>query len=115
MDWLEPDWLDSIESKTTCSRSQVVQTLQYALFTGQMFVNPVYETGISGINLAELDERYLSFYKNTYPFGSTFRMMVYDSVWAAALALNITQTKLHQNGRHLCQITGMHVVEYLVY
>ena len=99
IDWLEPIWLDYVETETACLREQITETLQYALYTGQMSVQLGDNIGISGITIRELEARYLLHANNSYPYGYAPRLYVYDTVWAAALALNTTLTKLIDSGR----------------
>lgn len=98
LNWMDADWTDRSESVTSCTRAQLLEVLQDCFFTGPTFVNPIKERGIAGINTEEFDEIFLEHFNYSWPFGSTYRMPAYDSVWAVALALNATLTKLIEMG-----------------
>ena len=101
MNWVDTDWVDRAKNVTTCTREQILEALQQSFFTGPTFVNPSKEPGIAGITSEEFDAMYLEYFNGTMPFGSTYRMPAYDSVWAVALALNKTLTKLIESGRYI--------------
>ena len=100
VNFLESDWTKEAPLYTSCTTQQIETTLNYALFMGPSTVNQGNETGIAGITESEFDSKYMSFFNNTWPYGSLYRMPSYDSVWAAALALNDTLTKLQKQGRN---------------
>ena len=99
--WLEPNWVDSTEENTDCTKEQVLDVLQDSLFVGQMMFNPSSEIGISGWSLEDMDKKYLELFNGSWPLGSSFRLVTYDTVWLAALGLNATLTQLIEKGKYL--------------
>ena len=103
--WVFIYWLDSsyllqnVDVFTSCTQEQLLKVMDRSLFTGPTFLNPIKEKGITGIDVDDFEKRYLSYFNNTYIFGSVYRMPSYDSIVAAALALNITLTKLINSGK----------------
>ena len=101
--WIESNWVDSAQSTTSCSRDQILLTIENALFIGQTLYDAddiVDEVGISGRSASDLDDLYKTYFNDTNPLGSTFRLVTYDTIWAAAIGLNITLTKLQEAGIH---------------
>ncbi|ELT92412.1 hypothetical protein CAPTEDRAFT_123994 [Capitella teleta] len=98
MNWVDTDWVNKAEEVTSCTKEQLLEVLQGNFFTGPTFVNEQNTRGIAGITTKEFDDMYYAHFNNTMPFGSTYRMPAYDSVWAVALALNKTLTKLIESG-----------------
>ncbi|ELT90201.1 hypothetical protein CAPTEDRAFT_205658 [Capitella teleta] len=98
--WIENNWVTEGASKTKCTAEQLLMTLGNALYVGQMLFNPAKGVDVFGRNQSSLDKEFFGFFNNTEPEGSTFRILTYDSMIVAGLALNCTLTKLIESGSH---------------
>jgi gamma-aminobutyric acid type B receptor len=68
-----------------------------------MLFNPAKGVDVFGRNQTTLDEEFFAYFNHTEPEGSSFRILTYDSVWVAALALNCTVEALEKSGKLLGQ------------
>ncbi|ELU15952.1 hypothetical protein CAPTEDRAFT_104199, partial [Capitella teleta] len=98
--WIENNWVTKRASKTKCTAEQLLMTLGNALYVGQMLFNPAKGVDVFGRNQSSLDEEFFGLFNNTEPEGSTFRILTYDSMIVAGMALNCTLTKLIESGSH---------------
>ncbi|ELT90594.1 hypothetical protein CAPTEDRAFT_145194 [Capitella teleta] len=94
MNWLDGDWYED----SNCTKEQILEVLDYSLFTGPNFINPNREECIAGIDQAEFDQEYLAYFNGTMPAGGSYRNPAFDSIWTVALALNATENILKENG-----------------
>ncbi|ELU02555.1 hypothetical protein CAPTEDRAFT_109334 [Capitella teleta] len=96
--WYDVLWADSAPQFSNCTRDEILTAINHSIYVGQMMYNPSQEIGISGRTAESFDETFLEYTNGTWPIGSSFRLLTYDSTWHAALALNRTLTKLIEKG-----------------
>jgi gamma-aminobutyric acid type B receptor len=77
----------------------MITLLDRSLYVGQMMYNLSETIGISGRTAESFDEVFLEYSGGVWTIGSAFRIITYDSVWHAALGLNMTLEALKQSGR----------------
>ncbi len=66
--------------------------------TVRVVQNPGDDISVAGYTSSELYDQYLDTLQGQYKYGMEFAPWGYDSVWAAALALNKTIEELNLNG-----------------
>ena len=75
-----------------------IVTYQQNMFEGILYENPILETSIAGINRDEFINMYLQRVNYSDLRGMDYISPAYDAIWAASLALNMTQGKLENKG-----------------
>ncbi|ELU11519.1 hypothetical protein CAPTEDRAFT_196704, partial [Capitella teleta] len=98
--WTLPNWYTANwwEAATGCTPEQMLKVLQGSLYFGPVYKNPVLETSIAGINTDEFDRLFLERTNGSKPYGMNMNPVYYDAIWAAALGLNLTITKMAERG-----------------
>lgn len=97
--WYSINWYATDDPGVQCTYEQRLAVVDGALYMGQTFENPFNESGLAGLTFREFDtefERWTSHLPDTDQ--EAYRGPYFDSIWTAAMALNLTMTKLLHNG-----------------
>ena len=65
---------------------------------GSYHLNPTIEPSIGGLNVNEFLDLYNQTVNYELPYGNAYAPSSYDAVWALALALNTTLSRMHNLG-----------------
>ena len=84
------------------------------MFAEILYTNAVLETSIGGINVDEFWDSYGKRINSSGLVGTDYAPPCYDSVWAAALALNKTVDKMKQKGTPTNTSLHSHICIYAV-
>ncbi|ELT94990.1 hypothetical protein CAPTEDRAFT_215191 [Capitella teleta] len=96
--WFDDRWADFAPEFSNCSSKQILAVLNHSLYVGQMMYSPSKDIGVSGRTAESFESAFLEQTNGSWPIGSAFRIITYDSAWHAALALNRTLTTLIETG-----------------
>lgn len=106
--WTMPNWYSSNwwKGASGCTPEELLQVVNGSLYFGPVYKNPVLEQSIAGIDSAEFDQLFLQRANYTELYGSNLNPVYYDAIWAAALALNATTSKMEQLGKYTSKSTN---------
>ncbi|XP_070571218.1 gamma-aminobutyric acid type B receptor subunit 2-like [Ptychodera flava] len=102
--WYTTTWIDDIwsEDAVDCTKEEIAMAAEGAFSVGSFYLHPEEdEIGVSGLKPSDYFEEFDRYVNNTGSSlaGYSSSNFVYDSVWAMALALNQTMTRLeHTDG-----------------
>ncbi len=107
--WMFPNWFSLSWYKTedlsiACSPQDRQAVVEGALYLGQAYEHPFNETGLAGFTFPKFDHEFRRWTRDLPPSGhESMRASYFDSVWAAAMGLNLTLAKLRDTGEFVVQ------------
>ncbi|ELT87738.1 hypothetical protein CAPTEDRAFT_22448, partial [Capitella teleta] len=98
--WIFANWFDEFwwQNSPHCSPKEFLQVIDGAIYTGMSYENPILEKSIGGIDSEDFKRIFNQRSNYSDWTGKDFGPAAYDSIWAAALALNRTIDKMENHG-----------------
>ena len=97
--WLSVPWYKTEDPSVACSPEDRQSVVEGALYLGQAYEHPFNETGLAGLSFKGFDREFRRWTRHIPPSEhESLRASYFDSVWAAAIGLNLTLAKLREMG-----------------
>ena len=96
--WFDDGWWTTPDPAVDCTQEQMSEAAEGYFTAADLTLSPDPEPGISGINSMEYTEEYDERTNHERPHASNMAPMMFDAIWALALALNETEIDLREMG-----------------